>query len=109
MTDIKYPLQGVHVVEMASAVAAPVSARLLSSFGAEVIKIETPPRGDILRPMAAAQAKCTVNEQNPVFDFSNSGKKVIALNLKSEEGMRIFHELLSWADVFVTNVRYHSL
>lgn len=105
----RFPLAGIKVVELATAVAAPTAARVMCSFGASVIKIETPPNGDILRPMAAVQMGRLTSEENPIFDIFNSGKQIISLNLKSEKGQEIFHKLLSEADVFVTNVRMRSL
>lgn len=105
----KFPLSGIKVVELATAVAAPTAARIMCSFGASVVKIETPPNGDILRPMAAVQMNRLNHEENPIFDIFNSGKQVISLNLKSEKGQEVFHKLLAEADVFVTNVRMRSL
>ena len=108
MSD-RYPLKGIKVVELATAVAAPVAARIMASFGAEVIKVETPPYGDFLREVVAGQMKRRREDENPLFDIFNTGKKTIALNLKKEQGMEIFLELLENADVFVTNVRMKSL
>ena len=104
-----YPLKGIKVVELASAVAAPMAARIMASFGAEVIKVEGPPHGDILRGMAAGQMKRAATEENPVFDTINTGKKLAGINLKNEEGHALFMKLLSKADVFITNVRMKSL
>ena len=92
-----YPLKGIKVVELASAVAAPMAARIMASFGAEVIKVEGPPHGDILRGMAAGQMKRAATEENPVFDTINTGKKLAGINLKNEEGHALFMKLLSEA------------
>lgn len=109
MIQNTYPLTGIKVVELSTAVAAPTAARIMCSFGASVIKIETPPYGDLLRGMAAAQLHCSPGEQNPIFDLYNSGKKLLPLNLKSEKGREIMDKLLDDADVFITNVRMKSL
>ena len=50
--DKKLPLSGVTVIELATVVAAPTAGRLMSDFGADVIKIETPPEGDLIRSAA---------------------------------------------------------
>lgn len=109
MTELKLPLKGLKVVELSTVVATPVTARLLSDFGAEVIKVETPPFGDLLRPTGKGHMLPTEEDNNPLFDAYNSGKKLVSINLKHADGMRLFHELLADADVFLTNVRMQSL
>lgn len=103
-----YPLQGVKVVELATVVAAPAAARVLSDFGAEVIKVEAL-NGDLLRETGRGHSMPTEDGNNPLFDMFNSGKKMIALNLKAEDGMRVMQELLAQADIFISNVRMPSL
>lgn len=103
------PLSGIRVVELSTFVAAPVTARLLADLGADVIKVERP-EGDAWRITGVnylPQRYC--EQENPVFDIYNAGKQHIALNLKTPEGMEIFHKLLSQADVFVTNTRPKAL
>lgn len=103
----KKPLQGIKVVDLSTYVAAPVCARMLADMGAEVIKIETF-RGDPWRETAKA---CTYTDdyENPVFDIYNAGKKSVCLNIKHELGMKALMEMLSEADVFITNTRPRSL
>lgn len=99
------PLEGIKVVELATFVAAPSCARLLSDLGAEVIKVERP-NGDDWRRTGISYVPARFSDQeNPVFDIYNTGKKLIALDLKNPEGLEAFHKLLAQADVFVTNVR----
>ncbi|MCI8513780.1 MAG: CoA transferase [Lachnospiraceae bacterium] len=107
--DKRLPLEGVTVIELATVVAAPVTGRLLSDFGARVIKIETPPDGDLLRSSAGAYYFPEEEDNSPFFDAFNAGKKLIALNLKEPEGRELFEKLLADADVFLTNVRMRSL
>jgi len=103
------PLSGIKVVEMATFVAAPVTARLMADMGAEVIKVEAP-RGDDWRGTGISYIPSRFSqEENPVFAIYNTGKKHISLNLKTPEGMEAFHRLLAEADVFVTNTRPESL
>ncbi len=103
------PLAGMKVVELATVVAAPVVGRLLANYGAEVIKIETPPFGDQQRRIANVYQMTTADGDNPGFDVFNSGKKKIALNLKTKAGMEVMEKLLEDADVFLSNVRMGSL
>lgn len=103
------PLAGVKVLEMSTFVAGPVTARLLADLGAEVIKVERP-EGDTWRQTGVSYLPRRFSQdENPVFDIYNAGKKHIALNLKTEEGMGVFHRLLAEADVFITNTRPNAL
>ena len=103
------PLKGITVIEMSTYVAAPVTARLLSDMGADVIKIERP-EGDPWRQTGKSYLPLRFSdEENPVFDIYNSGKRHVALNVKTEEGMQALHRLLERADVFVTNTRPAAL
>ena len=103
------PLEGIKVLELSTFVAAPVSARLLGELGASVIKVERP-EGDQWRATGVSFLPSRFSaDENPVFDIYNSGKKHIALNLKSPEGMEVFQKLLSQADIFITNTRPKAL
>ncbi len=103
------PLKGFKVVELATVVAVPMVGRIMANFGAEVIKIETPPAGDMVRPVGLGQNMPAEDYNNPLFDLINSGKKITAVNLKTEEGMKILEDMLADADVFTSNVRMKSL
>lgn len=108
MSINKLPLEGLRVVELSSVVATPITARLLSDYGAEVIKVEGP-SGDLLRPMGIWHTLPATDTNNPLFDFCNAGKKLVELNLKTEDGMSDFQALLGQADIFLTNIRMQSL
>ena len=103
------PLEGIRVLDLTTFVAAPVCARMLGDLGAEVIKIEHP-KGDAWRETSRNfNVSRFGDHMNPVFDIYNSGKKLIALNLKSEEGKEVFWQLMEQADVFITNTRPDAL
>ena len=103
------PLSGVKVVELASFVAAPSCGRLLADLGAEVIKVEAP-SGDMWRTSGKSYIPSRFcDDENPVFDIYNTGKKMISLNLKNPEGKEAFFKLLETADVFLTNNRPAAL
>lgn len=102
------PLEGIKVVDLTTFVAAPVAARMLGDMGAEVIKIEHP-KGDGWRGFGKNFNKRFSDDENPIFDIYNSGKKLISVNLKSNEGKEIMWKLLDDADVFVTNTRPDAL
>ena len=100
-------LHGIKVVELSTFVAAPVCARMLADLGADVVKIE----GFSGDPWRATARACTFtsDEELPVFDIYNAGKKSIQLNIKHEAGMAVLLKLLSEADIFITNTRGPSL
>ena len=102
------PLEGITVVELATFVAAPSSARVMADWGANVIKVESP-KGDPMRNMGALVNMPTQPDENVAFDQQNSNKHSIVINLKDPDGMAVMHRLLEGADVFVTNNREDAL
>ena len=102
------PLEGIRVVEMATFIAAPCTARFLADLGAEVIKVE-PPKGDPLRYTAVNEGRPLDQKENTSYDLENAGKTCIALNTKSEEGREALEKLLATADVFICNWRQSPL
>lgn len=105
---MKKPLEGIKVVELSTYVAAPVCGRILADWGAEVIKVESL-KGDVFRTFGRGQDVPANEDENPLFDMANTGKKAIALDLKTEKGLEILHQLLADADVFLTNNRIKAL
>lgn len=102
------PLEGATVLDMTTMLAAPMCTRILAEWGANVIKVESL-TGDVWRTMfGTATCPCT-EVANPCFDAENLNKRYISLDLRSEEGMAVLHELLSKADVFVSNYRLGAL
>lgn len=108
MEEKMMPLQGVKVVEMATVVAAPTTARMLCAYGAEVIKVETLD-GDVMRLAGTHEMTPYEDDCNPLFTIHNSNKKFVSLNIKTEEGKKALLDLLADADVFITNIREKSL
>ena len=102
------PLEGVKIIELSTYVAASSCGRMLADFGANVIKVESP-AGDGFRGFAKAYKTPCTEDCNPLFDTLNAGKKSVVLNLKTPGGMKLFHDLLKDADVFMTNTRNQSL
>ncbi|MEU6663849.1 CaiB/BaiF CoA-transferase family protein [Streptomyces sp. NPDC046821] len=93
------PLEGVTVVSLEQAVAAPFATRQLADLGARVIKVERPGGGDFAR-----RYDTTVHGQASYFVWLNRSKESLTLDLKSPEGREILEELLADADVFVQNL-----
>jgi crotonobetainyl-CoA:carnitine CoA-transferase CaiB-like acyl-CoA transferase len=101
------PMEGIKVVELGVWVAGPAAGGILADWGADVIKIE-PPGGD---PGRMFGRMLGVDELgvNPPFEMDNRSKRSIVLDLTAAEDRDIAFELLSDADVFVTNVRPGAL
>lgn len=93
------PLDGITVVSLEQAVAAPYATRQLADLGARVIKVERPSTGDFARDYDE-----TVHGQSSYFVWLNRSKESVTLDLKSEAGRTILEELLVDADVFVQNL-----
>lgn len=106
--DIKRPLEGIRVVEFANYVAAPSAGRLLTDWGAEVIRVESF-KGDVWRFYGPTCNCPATPQENPIFDIYNANKKDILLDTKNEEGKQILFRLLDHADVFLTNNRPKAL
>jgi len=94
------PLNGIRVLELGSAVTAPMCGLLLSEMGAEVIKIEQPGKGDDSRNWGVKK-----NGESLYFAHYNKNKKSCVLNLKAEKGREALLKLVQVSDVLVENYR----
>lgn len=99
MTD--GPLAGIRVVDMTMYVSGPMCTQLLADLGAEVIKVERPPHGDVYR----LQGPDFIEDQSISFLAMNKGKKSVVLDLKPAEGRQLMNRLVATADVFVQNFK----
>jgi len=94
------PLSGVRVIDIGTLIAGPFAATMLGDFGAEIIKVEQPGRGDALRgsPEKDGQAARSGN-----WLVEGRNKKSITLDLRQPAGQAILRELIATADVLVEN------
>ncbi|MEV6448380.1 formyl-CoA transferase [Amycolatopsis sp. NPDC051716] len=92
-------LEGVRVLDMTHVQSGPSSTQLLAWLGADVIKLETPGRGDITR----GQLRDLPGVDSLYFTMLNANKRSITLNMKSAEGKEVFEKLVSGVDVLVEN------
>lgn len=99
-------MEGVRVVELGVWVAGPAAGGILADWGAEVIKIE-PPSGDPARTFTKMLGGDLPT--NPVFELDNRSKRSVVLDVTTEEGRAHALELISTADVFLTNIRANAL
>ena len=88
-------LEGVRVLEMALLMPADQVAANLADLGADVIKVEQPPYGDYVRDLGGILAPGI----SQFHLFHNRNKRSLALDLRTDEGQKIFHKLVATADV----------
>jgi crotonobetainyl-CoA:carnitine CoA-transferase CaiB-like acyl-CoA transferase len=96
-------MKGVRILEVAEHTFVPAASALLSDWGAEVIKIEHVERGDAMRGLAASGTIPIPTSVHALLEHSNRGKKSLALDLTSDEGLDILAKLIATSDVFLTN------
>ena len=96
-------LQGVRILEVAEHTFVPAASALLSDWGAEVIKIEHVERGDAMRGLASTGMALVGGDVHALLEHSNRGKRSLALDLTSPDGLEILGKLAATSDVFLTN------
>jgi crotonobetainyl-CoA:carnitine CoA-transferase CaiB-like acyl-CoA transferase len=96
---VRHPLDGILVVALEQAVAAPLATRHLADLGARVIKIERPGHGDFARGYDHA-----VHGQSSYFVWLNRGKESVEADIKTAEGLELLNAVIGRADVFVQNL-----
>ncbi len=96
------PLEGIRVVDMTSVVVGPLCTQMLADYGADVIKVEAPPGGDIARTLAGRGVTPLMSGK---FVHLNRNKRSLALDLKKPNGLDALKRLLAVADVLVWNIR----
>ena len=100
MSEINGALSGLKIVACSTAQAGTVPYMLMADLGAEVIKIETPGKGDNNRGSGYL-----MGSTGSFFETNNRGVKSLTLNLKSDKGQKILHDLVKHADIFGQNFR----
>ena len=100
------PLAGIRVIDQTSVVVGPICTRTLADQGADVIKVEAPGGGDLLRTMARGTRNPGMSGK---FLNFNRNKRSIVLDLKLPAGLEAMRRLIAGADVFVSNVRPNAL
>lgn len=100
------PCSGIVAIELGDFQTAPGAGAILGDFGADVIKIEDPVRGDTFRGLYSwSEQRVQSKGRHIGFETSNRSKRGITLNLKHDKGREIFYKLIDKADVFYTNYR----
>lgn len=104
-------LEGIKVVEVTTMAAAPMAARLLGDWGAEVIHVENPESGDPWRNWVKMPDGTSLPPEiyYHYWENYNRNKKSVTIDLSQEGGRGILYELLKKADVFITNLRPNEI
>ena len=96
-------LQGVRILEVAEHTFVPAASALLCDYGADVFKIEHVERGDAMRGVASTGVGVVPTDVHALLEHSNRGKRSLALDLTSPDGLEILYKLAATSDVFLTN------
>ena len=102
---MKGPLAGIRVIELAQIMAGPSCGLLLADMGADVIKVERLPGGDVSR----SYSRPSIGGESAAFMMLNRNKRGIAVNLKSPGGLEVMKRLVATADVVTENFRKGTL
>lgn len=94
------PLTGIRIVDLTSMASGPFATALLGDQGADVVKVEPPGKGDLLRHIGTARGGVSA-----VFANMNRNKRSIAVDLREPRGVAALQRLVARADVFVQNFR----
>ena len=96
-----FPLQGVRVLDLSRVFAGPLCGMVLADFGAEVIKVEHPGRGDDTRDWGMRIGKT----ETTYYNSMNRNKRSVTVDLQTPEGVKLIHELIPQFDVVVQNFK----
>lgn len=99
------PLDGIRIIDVTTVLLGPYGTQMLGDLGADVIKVEAPPTGDIARNMGTVR---NVN-MGGIYLNANRNKRSIAVDLKNEEAKEVLRKLIPTADVFVHNMRPQAI
>ena len=100
MSDATGPLSGIKVIDFSVMISGPLAAMQLADQGAEVIKVESPGLGDIMRYLGSQK-----NGMTGIFANNNRGKRSIVVDLKHLDGVDVVRRLVADADVVIQNFR----
>jgi len=97
------PLYGVRVIDLTHMLSGPYGAMILADLGCEIIKVEPPEKGEGTRRLLENDPNYSHNGVGAYFYTLNRNKKSIAIDLKSEAGLKVFYDLVKVSDVVISN------
>jgi len=98
------PLAGVKVVDLSVMISGPLAGMMLADQGADVVKVESPGLGDLMRWLGTSKGGMT-----GIFANNNRGKRSLVVDLKKPEGLDVVRRLVADADVLIQNFRPGAL
>jgi formyl-CoA transferase len=104
-TDAVGPLAGIRVIELGQVIAGPFCGQLLGDLGADVIKVEPPGAGDVLRQWGRGDAL----GGSVWWQVAGRNKRSVTIDLRREEGQDLVHALAAQADILIENFRPGTL
>jgi crotonobetainyl-CoA:carnitine CoA-transferase CaiB-like acyl-CoA transferase len=96
-------MKGVRVLEVAQFTFVPAAGGILADWGADVIKIEHPVRGDTQRGFINMGGIAVDKDRNPLIEHPNRGKRSVGIDVSKAQGQALLYEIAKTADVFLTN------
>ena len=97
------PMQGVRVLEVAQFTFVPAAGAILADWGADVIKVEHPVRGDTQRGFVNMGGFQLDPDRHPLIEHPNRGKRSVGIDVSTPGGQEVLYEIAKTADVFLTN------
>ena len=97
------PLDGVRVLDLTHMLSGPYGAMLLADMGCDIIKVEPPLKGEGTRRLLENDPNYSHNGIGAYFYTLNRNKKSVAIDLKSEDGLKVFYDLVKVSDVVISN------
>lgn len=96
-------MKGIRILEVAQFTFVPAAGAILADWGADVIKVEHPVRGDAQRGFINLGGMKINPKRNTMMEHPNRGKRSVGVDVGTEEGQQVIYELAKTADVFLTN------
>src|SRR5688500_5581999 len=100
------PLNGIRVLDLSRVLAGPMAAQMLGDLGADVIKVEQPGKGDLIRDMGAArlsEADGSPSRETSLYLSANRNKRSVTVDLSTPGGQAIVRSLGERSDVLIEN------
>ena len=96
-------MKGIRMLEVAQFTFVPAAGAVLTDWGADVIKIEHPIRGDAQRGIKELQRFAVDQRRNALMQHPNRGKRSVGIDVSTPEGQELIYEIARTCDIFLTN------